>query len=459
MKVLARLPLLVLVVAIGCRTAARTEIVVDVDSNLGVPAELDRVAISVRLADQRVQALPEQSLRTRGAGLPLRVGLLAPKGHEGDQITVTARALGAAGQELASQLATVSFVAGRSLWLRLYLARECLGGGPCQAEGTTCTRGGSCVDVLRPSLPPFDPQHPAPLPDAGASGESDGGGNGAVDAGGSDRLSRDTAAPLDGPTLLPDAPVLVDGAPVPPDVRTSVEVALPDRGSPADVAADQGGHPPGGNVTIVVGDTGVFLPSDTMLLQRLAKLGFKVNVIDDGDASPADAIGRQLLVLAPSIGSQGDALDRIAKYQDSATPILCLAVHVCTSLKMTMSPGIDYSMSEPRADSISIELGTHPLAAGLSAGNVQIVAAKPGLDWFLFWMNPPSTAIRVATLPDRPTQVTIFAFERAARLSNDMPAPARRVGFTLVSNTYNGNYELNANGVALLDAAITWASQ
>jgi hypothetical protein len=451
------LPVVGLLAALGCRTAARTEMVVDVDSNLAAPAELDQVKLTVRLTDGHVQQLPAFSLRAGGYSLPLRVGLLALETRADDEITVTATALDPAGQELATQMATASFVAGRSLLLRMYLARECLAGGPCQEAGTTCSRGPICIEVRRPPLPSVSPRRSEVEADA-ASPDS------AVELPGPDAgtpdLARvgDSGGPDSPTTALPDAALPSDQAA--PDARPVAEAAPADRAPSAErPPADLGGPPPGRKAALVVGDPAVPSPSDTVVRARLEKLGFSVTVVDDDAASPGDAVGRQLLVLAPSISFNATALDRIPAYEAATIPILCLAVHTCESLGMTVRPGTQSGQSMNAEDTITIDVDTHPLAAGFTAGNVPVVAGRSGADWVLYWMNPHSTATRVASIRNHPSQVTIFGFDQGTRLSTDLLAPARRVGFTLVSNTYNGNYELNASGLALLDAAIAWASQ
>jgi hypothetical protein len=153
--------LVVLLAALGCKARERTEIVVEVDSDLDVPSDLDKVLVQVDLERGKIQRLPF-SLKDGTYSLPIRVGLLTDESHVSDKITVTAAGLKGDQEEVqVGEQAMVSFLEGQSLLLRLYLARECRG-DPCRgASGKTCTRGGQCVDIQRPTLPPFNPDEVA----------------------------------------------------------------------------------------------------------------------------------------------------------------------------------------------------------------------------------------------------------------------------------------------------------
>jgi hypothetical protein len=265
----------------------------------------------------------------------------------------------------------------------------------------------------------------------------------------------DAAVPVDG-AVPADLPALKPDAALPPDAALAKDTQrpLPDASLPIDRAPSTGG----GHAGLIVGDANVLIPADTLTRARLQARGLTVTVIDGAAASPSDAVDRDLIVISTSIATRAAAFDRVMAFRGSAVPILCLAVHTCDQLGMTVSLGTQSGEVEDD-DSINVTAPGHPLADGLPAGLVPVMNPKAGEHWVLYWMNPHTTAIRVASMRNAPSKVAIFGFEKGAALSNEQLAPARRVVFTLMPNTTNGNYQLNATGIALLDAAIAWAVQ
>jgi hypothetical protein len=313
--------------------------------------------------------------------------------------------------------------------------------------GLALALGAACVDD---TLPPR-PVTAVELPDAAVDGEPRDASSRPPDA----AIDVDTGAT---PDLRPGADV--GPSPPPKDANGPVDTAPPkDASVLADAAAapDRGPSTGTGRVALVVGNAAVPIPADTLAQARLEARGLTVAVIDETVAAPADAVGRDLIVISSSISTRAMAFERIAQYRGSAAPILCLAVHTCDQLGMTVYLGAQSGQSPDNEDSITITGEGHPLAAGLPNGNVPIMIPRSGAKWILYWMNPHDTAIRVAIMRDNPAQVAIFGFEKGFRLSNQQLAPARRVGFTLMPTSYNGSYELNATGIKLLDAAIDWA--
>lgn len=131
--------------------ATQTQLVVVVDTNLDVPAELDLVEVSV-LGPDGVSTVTPQPLDGPGApSFPLTLGV-APSGEALGPITVTA--IGRrAGAEVVRQSATVSaLVPGETRTLHLVLYRSCVG-RECPAA-TTCDAAG-CVGLERAELPPW----------------------------------------------------------------------------------------------------------------------------------------------------------------------------------------------------------------------------------------------------------------------------------------------------------------
>lgn len=91
----------------------------------------------------------------------------------------------------------------------------------------------------------------------------------------------------------------------------------------------------------------------------------------------------------------------------------------------------------------------HPLAAGRS-GLVTVTTARTTLAWG----KPAAGAAIVARLPANPGRAAIFAYEKGMGMVG-LAAPARRVGLFLGDTAAAS---LTADGWALFDAAVRWAS-
>ncbi len=168
---------------LGCST--QTQLVVVVETNLEVPAELDLVEVSV-LGPDGVSTVTPQPLEAPGApSFPLTLGV-APSGEALGPITVTA--IGRrAGAEVVRQSATVSaLVPGETRTLHLVLYRSCVG-RDCPAA-TTCDAAG-CVGLERAELPPWTGTPPTfddSDPCLARAWDADGDGEGSDACGGAD---------------------------------------------------------------------------------------------------------------------------------------------------------------------------------------------------------------------------------------------------------------------------------
>ena len=144
----------------GC-SGLRTEILVEVSSDLGVPGELDRITIAAEGPDGRVQ----ESFAELGPGrlpLPRTLGMVHQDGPLGPFAMTVRGERG--GVEVVRRDATLTFQRGRTLVWRIQLLRACEGVS-CDA-GTTCAAGGCrALEVLPGELVEFNGPNP-PL-DAG----------------------------------------------------------------------------------------------------------------------------------------------------------------------------------------------------------------------------------------------------------------------------------------------------
>ena len=151
--------------AVGaCQGKQRTMLVVEVDSNLAVPGELDKVDVAIA-ANGGVQHTPFSLIKD--FTLPLYVGAVEMSGGTGNLTIVAAGYLGPS--SIVNETAIVGFVEGKSMLLKLFLARECID-NPCDPT-QTCTTGGTCRAPVRTSsdLTPFVPSKPLRSADAAAA--------------------------------------------------------------------------------------------------------------------------------------------------------------------------------------------------------------------------------------------------------------------------------------------------
>ncbi len=134
----------VLLFATSCSSETRTMLVVEVGSNLSVPTELSRIEVVVKKAGAIRQRIP--FALSGNNTLPIRAGLIAVENQKGEEIEISA--VGYRGDEVAvAEDAVVAFVEGRSMLLKLFLARECQMSA-CRAE-QTCSIGGACRTKVR----------------------------------------------------------------------------------------------------------------------------------------------------------------------------------------------------------------------------------------------------------------------------------------------------------------------
>ena len=127
--------------AAACGEADRTLLVAYVDTDLMVPAELNRIDI---------QVAPEQGAATTDSfplgdadDVPVTLAF-RPGGDPAFGVDVTAIGyLGAT--SFVSQTATVAFTPGEAREFTLVLARDCARPMPCPDETSVCVQGGTCV--------------------------------------------------------------------------------------------------------------------------------------------------------------------------------------------------------------------------------------------------------------------------------------------------------------------------
>jgi hypothetical protein len=102
---------------------------------------------------------------------------------------------------------------------------------------------------------------------------------------------------------------------------------------------------------------------------------------------------------------------------------------------------------------VSVEDSASPLSGGLTAGS-QAIYGSPG--WITYSSTYNSaTAARPITMASSPSQAVIFAYEQGQLMVNNTTAAGRRVALGFHRDSRSG---LTAQGWALFDAAIAWAT-
>ncbi len=140
-------------------------LVVEIGSNLAVPGELTKIELVVGKDGTIRQKVPFSLLGD--ITLPVRAGVLAVEDQRGEEIEIAA--VGYRGDDrVVTEEAVVAFIEGRSMLLKLFLARECRMNA-CTPQ-QTCTLGGGCRSRQRApaELVPFDPASAPTRSDAGS---------------------------------------------------------------------------------------------------------------------------------------------------------------------------------------------------------------------------------------------------------------------------------------------------
>ena len=193
---------------------------------------------------------------------------------------------------------------------------------------------------------------------------------------------------------------------------------------------------------LVVGS--LTLPAnDAALKARLEQFGTSVTVKTASQAVAGDANGKAIVVISDTV----DSNVLLAKFRDTATPVLCQEPNVYDDMKMTGTvAGTDYGTTVGQRATI---VSTHALAARLSG---TVWTHLPNLVSQVFGV-PVASAIKVAVVPSAPTQALLFAYPEGVTMVGGFVAPGRRVGMLSEASSYT------AEAWALFDAAVKWLTE
>jgi hypothetical protein len=192
---------------------------------------------------------------------------------------------------------------------------------------------------------------------------------------------------------------------------------------------------------LLVASTTVAHPEDKAARTRLEDHGYVVRVVDGTAATPADAVGQDVVLLSATVNAGGVK----ARFRAIPQPVLVWEQGLFPFMGMTGGvAGTDFGV-DMQGTAIDIANTTDPLAAHLS-GLVTVNTQAGEVRWGVV----AGAGVVVATLKDDPGKATIFYFEKGAALKAGASAAARRVGMFVRPDL------LTADGWTLFDAAVAW---
>jgi glucose/arabinose dehydrogenase len=196
-------------------------------------------------------------------------------------------------------------------------------------------------------------------------------------------------------------------------------------------------------VLLVTGST-TLTAADAAVRDRLVATGHTVLVRTDTGATTADAAGKALVLVSPTVISTNVN----TKFRMVVNPVLTWESVLFDDLGMTGTvSGTDFGTLAGQSQ-LDIVASAHPLAAGLS-GRVTVTSSPQTF----IWGRPNGNAVVVARPAGDATRAAIFGYEKGAAMPG-LAAPGRRVGFFLENPTASAT----PAGGSLFDAAVRWAT-
>jgi hypothetical protein len=221
-------------------------------------------------------------------------------------------------------------------------------------------------------------------------------------------------------------------------------VAVLTVGWSARAAGDAATVPVARGGALLVTGTIPLVGTDLQFRAALEAAGLDVDVVQEKSATPAQALGKRLVLL--SYGMTSTAFNAEA-FVDVPVPIILTEHFLLPRLGMSQAHGYTDRMTTLTFAS------EHALAGGLK-GDVEVYSTRQEF----FWGTPSPAAIRIAHVPGQPDHVTFFAYETGAMMDGAV-ARAKRVQFFHASHSpdpIDANLYLNATGLKLLDGTIAW---
>ncbi len=193
---------------------------------------------------------------------------------------------------------------------------------------------------------------------------------------------------------------------------------------------------------LVVGTPANLPANDAALKARLEQFGMSVTLKTASSAVAGDATGKAIVVLSDT----SDSNVLLAKFRNTATPVLCQEPFVFDDMKMTGTvSGTDFGTVSGSQATIT---STHALAARLS-GTVSTHIAAVNQAFGV----PAASGITVAVAPTATTKALVFGYPEGVTMFAGDVVEGRRVGMFGEAASYT------AEGMALFDAAVKWLTE
>jgi hypothetical protein len=186
--------------------------------------------------------------------------------------------------------------------------------------------------------------------------------------------------------------------------------------------------------------------SDSAMVNHLFARGFDVYPIGAATSTTDDATGKALVVVSSTVTS-GDVGD---KFRAAATPVFNWENALQDNFQFVPDTATDHSTVVARTDLV-IDDPTSPLAAGLS-GTVVVTSNAQDQSWALSTSLPVGT-LKVASTTEGASHQAIYGIEKGTTLLDGTAAAARRAHVFMTDNSFAN---LTADGLKLVDAAVTW---
>ena len=191
-------------------------------------------------------------------------------------------------------------------------------------------------------------------------------------------------------------------------------------------------------------------PSDTAWVDRIENvLGYSVLEVEHGVDATAAAAAADLVIISStcSSGSAITSLGGAAAARALTTPIMAWEDATWDELGIREGP-----QATSGATTITIVEDTHPLAAGLPAGDVAVYTTGGDIR---HGTGANSGGLWVATITSWQSNLEspIIILEPGDALEGGGTAPARRLGFFLADHAFP---IITTEGLALFDAAVNY---
>lgn len=208
-----------------------------------------------------------------------------------------------------------------------------------------------------------------------------------------------------------------------------------------------GGFDSGRGIKAIMITDGAVIPTpgDAIMRGRLESRGATVSVISDVAVTAAAVADQDLIV----ISSSAESGPLGTKIRDVALPVVCIENGAFPTMGFSGTQlATDYG-STFNQTAVNVVPSDALAFAALPAGSVTISSVPAELGWAV----PATSAVVGATMADNPAHIALFGYATGSPMVG-LVAPARRVGFAIREIAAA---HLTADGVALFDAAVTFA--